>query len=266
MPYDAVVSGSRDATRDALARFGATHRAAVRAEWAAARAGGLDIRVVDRGGLLLGAAPTFPSTMFNRGLGFTEQPGRIDEALAFFADQGVDGEIVLDPADAPSGVEPRLRLEAYLCAADRIDPAPVDGLALRVVDHVEVEAWMEVIVEGYAPIPEVAAVWRSEVPSMAGSAERILLIGELDGQIVAASQSYLADGVAWLSWATVLPSARGRGIQRSMIAERARLTAERGCRDVAAWAFAGAHSSANLAGAGMPQIGERVVIRASDLG
>ena len=87
--------------RALLARFGAAHRAAVRAEWSAAVAAGLEMRIVDDGGLLLGAAPSIPSSMFNRGLGFTEQPGRVDVALAFFAEHGVAGEIVLDPADAP---------------------------------------------------------------------------------------------------------------------------------------------------------------------
>ena len=105
--------------RALLARFGAAHRAAVRAEWAAAVAAGLEMRIVDDGGLLLGAAPSIPSSMFNRGLGFTEQPSRVDVALAFFAEHGVAGEIVLDPADAPSGIEPRLRLDVYVAAPDR---------------------------------------------------------------------------------------------------------------------------------------------------
>ncbi|OGO53516.1 MAG: hypothetical protein A2Z32_09315 [Chloroflexi bacterium RBG_16_69_14] len=254
-----------DRTSGLLALFGATHRAAVRAEWSAAQAAGLDLRVVDDGQLLLGATPAFPSTMFNRGLGFTEQPGRIAEAVTFFAEHGVDGEIVLDPADLPPGIEPRIRLDAYLGAAEDILPAPVAGLALRIIDHDEVDVWAAVIVEAYAPIPEVAAVWRSAAPHLAAAPERILVVGDLDGRLVAASSSYLADGIGWLSWAAVLPQARGRGIQRAMIAERARLTAERGCERVAAWAFAGTHSSANLARAGMPRIGERVVVRSSDL-
>ena len=265
MPYDADMGGGDDGATDVLARFGAIHRAAVRAEWAASVAGGLDLRVVDEGGLLLGAAPSFPSTLFDRGLGFTEQPGRIAEALAFFAEHGVDGEIVLDPTDLPAGVEPRVRLDAYLGAADGIPPAPVDGLVMRVIDGDAIDAWTEVILEAYAPIPEVAAVWRSAAPHLIGSPARILVRGELDGRVVAASSSYLADGVGWLSWAAVVPSARGRGIQRAMIAERARLTGERGCADVAAWALAGAHSAANLAGAGLPWIGQRVTIRAWDL-
>ena len=260
------MSGSDDDAPDMLARFGTTHRAAVRAEWAAARAGGLGLHVVDEDGLLLGAAPVFPSTMFNRGLGFTEHPGRIAEAVTFFAEHGVDGEIVLDPADLPPGVEPRIRLDAYLGAAEDILLAPVAGLALRIIENDEVDVWAEVIVQAYAPIPEVAAVWHAAAPHLAAVPERILVVSELDGRLVAASSTYLADGVGWLSWAAVLPQARGRGIQRAMIAERARLTAERGCARVSAWAFAGAHSSANLARAGMPRIGERVVVRASDLG
>lgn len=266
MPYDADMSGTADGAQDLLARFAAIHRAAVRAEWAASQAAGLELRVVDEGGLLLGAAPAFPSTMFNRGLGFTEQPDRVGEAVTFFAEHGVEGEVVLDPADIPPAVEPRIRLDAYLGTADGIPSAPVDGFAMRVIDADGIDGWMEVIVEAYAPIAEIAAVWRSAAPYLVGSPERILVTGELDGRLVAASSSYLTDGAAWLSWAAVVPSARGRGIQRAMIAERARLTAERGCPVVAAWAFAGAHSAANLSGAGLPWIGERVVVRASDLG
>ena len=79
---------STDRVDAPLALFGAIHRAAVRAEWAAAQATGLDIRVVDDGEILLGAAPDFPSTMFNRALGFAEAPDRVGEAVAFFSRQG----------------------------------------------------------------------------------------------------------------------------------------------------------------------------------
>ena len=126
--------------------------------------------------------PSFPSAMFDRALGFTEQAGRITEALAFFAEHGVDGEIVLDPTDLPPGVEPRVRLDAYLGASDGIAPAPVDGLALRVIDGDAIDAWTDVILEAYAPIPEVAAVWRSAAPHLVGAPERILVTGELDGR------------------------------------------------------------------------------------
>jgi hypothetical protein len=51
-----------------------------------------------------------------------------------------------------------------------------------------------------------------------------------------------------------------------MITARARLATQLGGEPVAAWALAGAHSSANLAAVGLRPIGERVSVRAADLG
>ena len=252
--------------RALLARFGAAHRAAVRAEWAAAVAAGLEMRIVDDGGLLLGAAPSIPSSMFNRGLGFTEQPSRVDIALAFFAEHGVAGEIVLDPADAPSGIEPRLRLDVYVAAPDEVVAEESPDLAIRVVADDEIDAWMEAVIEANAPIPEVAALWRSMAAHLGRTPDWTLIAGEADGRMVAAALLFVTDGVGWQSWASVLPAARGHGFQRALIAARTRLAAEAGCDIVAAWALAGAHSSDNLARAGLRRIGQRVVVRAADLG
>ena len=252
--------------RALLARFGAAHRAAVRAEWSAAIDAGLEMRIVDDGGLLLGAAPSIPSSMFNRGLGFTEQPGRVDAALAFFAEHGVAGEIVLDPADAPSEIEPRLRLDVYVAAPGDVVAEEATDLAIRVVADDEIDAWMEVVIEANAPIPEVATLWRSMAAHVGRRPDWILIVGEADGRMVAAASLFMTDGVGWQSWASVLPAARGHGFQRALIAARTRLAAEAGCDIVAAWALAGAHSSDNLARAGLRRIGQRVVVRASDLG
>jgi len=256
---------STDRSASPLAVFGAIHRAAVRAEWGAARSTGLDLRVVDDGSTLLGAAPGFQSSMFNRALGFAEVPARAGEAVAFFAVQGVTGEIVLDPADMPAGVEPRIRLDAYLADPTAIPPVAVTGSTIRVATPGEGDAWMDLVIEGYAPDAAVATLWRSMAPSLARSDELVLLVGELDGRPVAASSIFIAGDRAWLSWATVLPAARGRGIQLAMIASRARIAAERGCTTIAAWALASAHSSRNLARAGLPLIGERVSVTAGDL-
>jgi GNAT superfamily N-acetyltransferase len=259
-----AVETSTDRVGAPLALFGAIHRAAVRAEWAAAQATGLDIRVVADGEILLGAAPDFASTMFNRALGFAEAADRVGEAVAFFAEQGVQGEIVLDPADIPPGVTPRLRLEAYLADPAAIPAAPVPGSAIRVIEAGEAATWMDVVVEGYAPAPEVAAIWRSISDRATGDGQ-CRLLGELDGRLVAASSIFITGDRGWLSWATVLPAARGLGMQRAMIAARARVAADAGCTAIAAWALASAHSSRNLARAGMPLVGERVSLIAADL-
>jgi GNAT superfamily N-acetyltransferase len=258
------VETSTDRAGTPLALFGAIHRAAVRAEWAAAQATGLDIRVVDDGEILLGAAPGFPTAMFNRALGFAEAPHRVAEAVAFFARQRVEGEVVLDPADVPSGAAIRLRLEAYIADPTAIPSADVPGFTVRVIETGEAAAWMEVVVEGYAPAPDVAAIWRS-ANRTGGDGQRRLL-GELDGRPVAASSVFVDGDHGWLSWATVLLAERGLGIQRAMIAARARVAADAGCTHIAAWALASTHSSRNLALAGMPLVGERVSVAAADLG
>jgi GNAT superfamily N-acetyltransferase len=204
--------------------------------------------------------------VYNRALGVAEQPDRIGDALAFFAEHGVTGELTLAPGDVPSGVEPTVRLEAYLDAPNGIDSEPVDGLAIRVVGAEAADAWMDIILAAYEPDAETAALWRSMAPHLAAHPGRRLLTGALDGRVVAASSIQLTDDGAWISWAGVVPAARGHGIQRAMITARARLATQLGGEPVAAWALAGAHSSANLAAVGLRPIGERVSVRAADLG
>ena len=139
-------------------------------------------------------------------------------------------------------------------------------LAIRVVGDDEVDAWMEIVIEANAPMPEVAALWRSMAAHLGRTPGWTLIAGEADGRMVAAASLFVTDGVGWQSWASVLPAARGRGFQRALIAARTRLAAEQAASIVAAWALAGAHSSDNLARAGLRRIGQRVVVRAADLG
>ena len=250
----------------ALATLGAIHRAAVRAEWAAAQAAGIEVTVVEAGGLLLGAAPTVASTMFNRALGVADQPERLDEARAFFAVHGVSGDIPLDPADVPAGVEPRARLDAFVAAPGAVRSAPVPGFATRIAGPDEADAWMNLTVEGNERPPGTEAIWRAMVPGMASAPGWILVVGELDGRACASSSLFVTGDAGWMSWASVLPAARGLGIQRAMIATRAQLAVERGCDVVAAWALEAGHSSANLARSGFSRIGQRAIVRSDALG
>jgi hypothetical protein len=252
-------------TEERLARFGAIHRAAVRAEWAAATSAGVEIHVRDDGGTLFGAAPTVSSTMFNRALGLAEQPHRIGEAQAFFAEHGVAGEVVLDPSWLPAGVEPRIRLDTYEAAPAEVGPAQVDGFASRVIDPDDIDGWMGLTIEGNEPSPQVAAIWRIMAPRMATTPGSHLLIGELDGRPCAAASLFVIGEAGWMSWASVVPAARGRGIQRALIADRARLATELECSVVAAWALAGAHSSTNLERSGFERIGQRAAVAAASL-
>jgi GNAT superfamily N-acetyltransferase len=248
-----------------LARFGTIHGGAVRVEWELARHAGLDIRIMESDGLLLGAAPSIDSRAFNRALGTAERPDRIPEALAFFAEHGVAGVVSLDPADVPPGVEPATRLEAYIASPPEVSPIAVDGLEIRTVSDESASLWTDIILASYQPDPDTAAVWRAMSLHVASTSGRRLLLGYIDGRTVAAGSIQLTDAGAWISWAAVIPEARGRGIQRAMIAARARLAEELGCEWIAAWALSGEHSSANLARAGLRRIGERASVRSVEL-
>ena len=263
--YHAPMTGPADPETNAFARFGAVHRAAVRAEWDAARDAGLELVIREADGILFGAAPATDSRVYNRALGVAEALDRLPEALGFFADHGVVGEVSLDPADIPAGVEPTIRLEAYLDRASVVAPRPVDGLVVRPIGPEAADEWMTTIIASYEPDAATAKLWRSMAGPIAANPRRKLQLAALDGQIVAASSIQLTETGAWMSWAGVIPAARGRGLQRALIAARAILAAELGCEWIAAWALAGAHSSANLATAGMRRIGERASVRSIDL-
>jgi GNAT superfamily N-acetyltransferase len=249
----------------AFMRFGALHRAAVRAEWDAACEAGLEIVIRQDDGVLFGAVPASGSRAYNRALGIAEAPDRLPEALAFFAEHGVTGEVSLDPADIPPGVEATIRLEAYLARPSEVPPHPVASLVVRPVGPEAADEWMTAIVSSYEPDAATAELWRSMAGPIAANPLRKLQLAELDGQVVAASSIQLTDAGAWMSWAGVVPAARGRGLQRALIAARATIAAELGYEWIAAWALSGAHSSANLAASGLHRIGERGSVRSVDL-
>ena len=67
--------------------------------------------------------------------------------------------------------------------------------------------------------------------------------------------------VGLLATAAVLPTARGRSIQRALIAERMRLAIERRCTIVTASALVGSASAENLEAMGFRPIHERALYR-----
>ena len=92
---------------------------------------------------------------------------------------------------------------------------------------------------------------------LARTRSRHLFVAEIDGRMVANASLHVNARTGWLRGALVEPQARGRGIQRALVAARVRAAAHLGCNLVGASAEAGSTSARNIERMGMRQIGIR---------
>jgi MOSC domain-containing protein YiiM/GNAT superfamily N-acetyltransferase len=240
------------------------------AMWEAAVSAGLDVRIIDRGELAAAAAPGLPGSIFNRAYGMRQIPIVLPEIEALFRDAGTTGWAVAgaeDPpwpgaiAEEPHGVhvgdvDDVLARAETVSSPESLEIRPVDPDDRRAVD-----GWIDLFIAGFSIDEPGADAWRRFGPILAGAKAEHQLIASLDGRDVAAAATFLRRRVAWLGGGVVLPEARGRGIQRALIAERARLAADAGCRKVLATADVGSVSAANLELMGLANIWTRALYR-----
>jgi MOSC domain-containing protein YiiM/GNAT superfamily N-acetyltransferase len=248
-----------------LARVEAARRAYWTANWRAVEAAGIDIRVEVEGDIAMAACPAYPGPAVNSALGFERLPNLLAEAVAFFEAAGVDGWVDLEPGDVPATVPAGEQVVAgvYAIEPDRVRAGVVDGLHIREIEAAETGDWVRLMLSADAPPPPHDERLRRMAPHVLGTpaqAHRHLFIAELDGRPVAGAALFTRRKVGWLAAAAVVPDARGRGIQRALIAHRARVAAEEGCDLVALDAMPEEPSARNALGVGMVDIGTRVMV------
>ncbi len=238
--------------------------------WRAAVAAGEDVRIIDRGELVAVASPSLPGPDFNRAAGMRQIPIVLPEIRALYADAGASGWVIAgidEPpwpdavAESTTGVHVADIDEALSRAAGIEGPA---GMAIRAVDPAnrdDVDRWADLFVRGFAVEGPLAEATRRLNPHLAASKGEHELIAALDGRDVAISAMFTRRRVGWLGGVTVLPGARGRGIQRALIADRIRRAADGGCRKVMATADVGSVSAANLEALGLHRIWTRALYR-----
>jgi len=260
------------ATHLELDRLDGVEREAWLATWRAAAAAGFDVRILDRGDMAAAASPDLPGPVFNRAFGMRQVPIQRPAMEALFREAGVPGWLVVD-ADDPSfeGVElERLSgvhagsLDAVLASdAARADPA-IDGLAIEAIepdDPDRMARWTEVFVAGYAMDAAEADRWRRIDPILVHARGYHHLIAVVDGRDVAATAMFVRRRVAAIGPTVVLPAARGRGIQRALIVDRARRAAAAGARVIHATAGLDGPSARNLERFGIHRIWTRGLAR-----
>jgi MOSC domain-containing protein YiiM/ribosomal protein S18 acetylase RimI-like enzyme len=271
-PGDAIAilpseAGSDAAIHHELDILDSVEREAWLAMWSAAAEAGLDVRILEKGDAAAAASPELPGSVFNRAFGMRQVPILRPHLEALFAEAGTTGWLVAgldDPefdgetAEWPVGVHLG-PIDAVLERANEAATA-VAGLTVRPVDPDsagDVAAWAELFIAGFGVEGPLAAAWRRFNLFLVRARGYHQFIAALDGRDIAASAMFLRRRVAWLGAGTVLPEARGRGIQRALIADRVRRAAEAHSLRAMATAEVDTVSAANLEALGMPRIWTR---------
>jgi len=245
--------------------------------WRAAAEAGFDVRILDRGDCVAAASPDLPGSVFNRAFGMRQVPILRPAMEGLFREAGTPGWLVVgidDPEvagrqlDWPVGVHAGPIEDVLARAAGGAAPT-IDGLAIRQVDPDDTEEavrWAELFIAGFAIDGPIADAWRRLNPILVRSRGYHQFIASLDGRDIAASALFNRRRVGWLGAGTVLPEARGRGIQRALIADRVRRAAEAGSARVMATAEVDTASAANLERFGIRRIWTRGHLRVEPSG
>lgn len=234
------------------------------AMWRAAAEAGYELQILELGDAVAAACPELPGSSFNRAFGLRQIPVVLPRLLELYRAAGTIGWLTAAVDDPPwPGAEGEPD-GVHVGAVDDVPDAPVRGLAIRAVDsddRADIDRWTELFLAGFEIDSAEAAAWRRFNPALVRARGNHQFIAALDGRDVAASALFTRRRVGWLGAGTVLPEARGRGIQRALIADRARRAADLGCGRVMATADLDTVSAANLAAMGLPRIWSRVRYR-----
>ncbi len=246
-----------------LQRLEAAERAGTIAFWDAARAAGFDVRYVDDGELLMGAAPELPGPSFNLALGLRTLPHLLPGVLSFFSREGVRGWVTAEAPPWPGGEPDQRSMLLAVTPGSVPEVEAPSGVTIRRIDADETGRWVMALLEAASPIEGAAAsavpesAWRAIMERLAFDSARHRFIAEIDGEPVGVAALAVRRRIGLLATAAVVPAARGRGIHRALIAARARLAEQLACFEVIAAATPASTSARNFAALGFTAVSER---------
>lgn len=255
-------------THDLLSTLDRVQRHSFVARWAAAEKLGYAIDWVADGDLVYAISRQLEGPLFNAVRGMRVVPNLLPMVLERFEAAGATPWIDW-PADAQppwGGAEPAFELEVHVASpAEVAEAGAADGFApgvgIREIGPDEADAWVDAAGPAAPPGEASAEAWRRTTPLVAATAGHHLFLAELDGRAVGAGLLVRRGRAALIRAGAVHPLARGRGIQRAMIAARAACAAEHGCDLLTSEAEPGSISARNLAAMGFTPIARGRIYR-----
>jgi MOSC domain-containing protein YiiM len=242
-----------------LERIDAVLRASEVGRWQAAAAAGFDVRIVDDGDLAMAASPELPSSQFNRAIGYRMVPNLLERMRDFYRRHGTVGRVVAEAPPWPGAVA-ESRHTVFAGDPARIAATTTAGVggevAIRAIRPDEASGWATTLVEAAGIDGPERPAWVASMAGLVGRSGFHHFVAESDGRIVGVSAVFTRRRVGRLVGAAVRQDARGRGIQRAMIARRAATALDAGCEILSAAAAVGSRSAANLAAMGLEPYAE----------
>jgi MOSC domain-containing protein YiiM/GNAT superfamily N-acetyltransferase len=243
------------------------HRAETKstvAAWRAVAESGFGIDFVEDGEMAMASSSDLPGPAFNSSHGLARLPNLLSMVTDFYDAHHAKGYLWTDQPPwlgavaFMKGVIVGARVSDDAVVAALTDEQPPQGVTIRRVAPGETAAYSSVR-SGSSTAGGIADGARNPWPAvyeqLSHTSNRLLFLAELDGVAVGIGSLHVSAGTGWLRGALVAPDARGRGIQRAIIAARIRAAIDAGCDLVGAQADPDEVSARNLERMGLRRLG-----------
>jgi MOSC domain-containing protein YiiM/ribosomal protein S18 acetylase RimI-like enzyme len=215
---------------DRLDRHEGATAAGFVALWRAAREAGHDVRFIDDGDLAVGASAELTSPLFNDVVtGMRTLPQLLPRVLDHYRAAGAAGLVEAPEPPWPGAVEMHAR--SILAADPGAVPEALlpDGLAIRQLGPGEWQPAAAVRRASWAHEPLETGIPDAVIAGFLASRGVAAFVAEADGEPLAVGGLVTYKRVGWFVMGAVVPAARGRGLQRALIAARASAARVAGC-------------------------------------
>lgn len=241
---------------DTLARHESATRRGFLALWRAAQAAGFGVRIHEDGELLIGASPDLRGHLYNNAVGLRTLPQLLPRVLDHIRAAGVPGLVESDVAPWPDAQEGSGRAVLAVAATAIPEAAPPADVTIRAVTADEWPLVQRPLSADRVAAGKDAAGAASAriLPHLLSERGVTAFVAEEAGASVASGMLVRHRKVGGLMMGVVHPEARGRGIQRSLIAARAAAARADGCDLLAVDAVRDSISERNLRAMGFERL------------